>query len=534
MDGYWAAALSGWSRVRATRNARRPLFVLAAVAGLLLVSGAAAAEGDRYTAALTPSQVKPSTPASYTLTLKNTSTTSTRAQRARIVIPPGFNVEGTIQATTQATGDCDGSPWIVEGAVTTEINLRRPGNNDTGLCPGATLSVSFTAGSAADEGIYTWVTHLFLSDTEEFNLDGSQPAVVVDGTPPIVTIGQTPSNPSNSRSATFSFTVSEVLGALCKLDSAPFAPCPSPVQYDDLSDGPHTFTVAASDAAGNTGQVSYAWTVETRAPTAAVSSGPARLTNSRSATFVFSADEPSSFHCQLDGGSFLPCTSPASYQGLADGPHAFAVRPTDAVGNNGPTASYGWRIDATSPETTLGARPRSRTTALSARFTFSASEQAAFQCKLDAGAFAACTSPKTYARLRRSAHTFQVRAVDAVGNVDPTPAVLRWRIRAVARTALLAPRAGARVTGAPLLVWRPVPRASYYNVQLFRGRTKVLSAWPTRPRFQLRPRWTYLGRQQRLAPGTYRWYVWPRLGRGARGRYGSLLGQSTFRVAARR
>jgi hypothetical protein len=269
-----------------------------------------------------------------------------------------------------------------------------------------------------------------------------------------------------------------------------------------------------------------------------VSSGPPALTNSRSATFDFSADEPSRFECRLDGGSFLPCSSPASYQGLGDGGHTFSVRPIDAVGNVGAATSRSWRIDATAPETTLGARPRSRTTAVSASFTFSATEQATFRCKLDASAFAACTSPKSYARIRRTAHTFQVRAVDAAGNVDPTPAVFRWTIAAVTRrratSALLAPRAGARVTSAPLLVWRPVRRASYYNVQLFRGRTKVLSAWPTRARFRLRPRWTYLGRQQRLAPGTYRWLVWPRLGRGAKGRYGSLLGQSTFTVATRR
>jgi hypothetical protein len=228
-----------------------------------------------------------------------------------------------------------------------------------------------------------------------------------------------------------------------------------------------------------------------------------------------------------------------SYQGLGDGAHTFTVRPIDAVGNVGAASSRSWRIDATTPETTLGARPRSRTTALSASFTFSASEQAEFQCKLDASAFAACTSPKTYARIRRSVHTFQVRAVDVAGNVDPTPAVLRWTITAVTRrtkgsSELLAPRDGARVTGAPLLVWRPVARASYYNVQLFRGKTKILSAWPTRARFRLHARWAYLGRAQRLAPGTYRWFIWPRLGRGAKGRYGALLGQSTFTVTAAR
>jgi hypothetical protein len=525
--------------VAAARGAR--LFVVAALGCLLIASGAGAAPGDTYTAASTPSHVKPSASATYTITLTNTSG-STRAQRARIAAPPGFSIAGApVQATTEAVGGCDGSPWIVEAASPTEIIVRRPGNNNTGLCPGAKLTVSFTATSAAAEDTYTWATQLFAGEADEFDPppSGSRPTVVVDGTPPTVAIGQTPSNPSNSRSATFSFTVSEGLGALCRLDSGPFAPCGSPIRYDNLSDGPHTFTVAASDAAGNTGQDAHTWTVETGSPAAAVSSGPAPLTNSRSATFVFAANEPSSFECQLDGGSFLPCTSPASFQGLADGAHTFVVRPTDAVSNTGAPASYAWRIDATAPETTIGARPRSRTTVLSASFTFSASEQSAFQCRLDAGAFTACTSAKSYTRLRRTAHTFQVRAIDAAGNADPTPAVFRWTIAAAPRrvrtaSALLSPRGGARVTSPPLLTWRRVPRASYYNVQLYRGSVKVLSAWPTRTRLQLRARWTYLGRQRQLAPGTYRWFVWPRLGRGASGRYGRLLGQSTFTVTGAR
>ena len=523
----------------AARGAR--LSIVAALGCLLIASGAGAAPGDTYTAASTPSHVKPSASATYTITLTNTSG-STRAQRARIAAPPGFSIAGVpVQATTEAVGGCDGSFWIVEAAAPTEIIVRRPGNNNTGLCPGAKLTVSFTATSAAAEDNYTWATQLFAGEADEFDPppSGSRATVVVDGTPPTVAIVQAPSNPSNSRSATFAFTVSEGLGALCKLDSGPFAPCQSPVGYENLSDGQHTFAVAVSDAAGNTGGASYAWTVETSAPTVAVASGPARLTNSRSATFVFAANEPSSFQCQLDAGSFLPCTSPAALQGLSDGAHTFVVRPTDAVGNTGASTSYGWRIDATAPQTTLGARPRSRTTTLATTFTFSASEQATFHCKLDAAVFAACASPRTYRRLRRTSHTFQVRAVDAAGNVDPTPAVFRWTIAAAPRrvrtaSALLSPRGGARVTSPPLLTWRRVPRASYYNVQLYRGSVKVLSAWPTRTRLQLRARWKYLGRQRQLAPGTYRWFVWPRFGRGTSGRYGRLLGQSTFTVTGAR
>ena len=173
--------------------------------------------------------------------------------------------------------------------------------------------------------------------------------------------------------------------------------------------------------------------------------------------------------------------------GLDDGAHTFVVRPTDAVGNIGTAASRTWRIDATSSQTTLRSAPRRRTTSLSARFTFSANEATEFECKLDSAAFARCTSPKRYAGLRRRAHRFQVRAIDQARNVDSTPAVRRWTIASLrtarAASALLAPAAGARVSSPPLLAWRPVARAVYYNVQLYRGAVKVLSTWPTSSAF---------------------------------------------------
>jgi hypothetical protein len=101
-------------------------------------------------------------------------------------------------------------------------------------------------------------------------------------------------------------------------------------------------------------------------------------------------------------------------------------------------------------------------------------------------------------------------------------------IKIVATGALLSPTPGARVSlsAPPRLIWTPVKGARYYNVQLMRGR-RVLSAWPARPGFQLRRTWTYKGRRYKLQPGTYRWYVWPRI---SSRRYGRLLGSSTFVV----
>src|SRR6185437_10019078 len=63
-------------------------------------------------------------------------------------------------------------------------------------------------------------------------------------------------------------------------------------------------------------------------------------------------------------------------------------------------------------------------------FTFTASESGStFECKLDAAAWATCTSPKAYSGLATGSHTFSVRATDAAGNTDSTPATQTWTIQ---------------------------------------------------------------------------------------------------------
>jgi hypothetical protein len=98
----------------------------------------------------------------------------------------------------------------------------------------------------------------------------------------------------------------------------------------------------------------------------------------------------------------------------------------------------------------------------------------------------------------------------------------------LARGALLFPAPSAQVTKAPLLVWAPTRGASYYNVILTRGR-RVLSAWPVHARLQLPRAWKYRGRRYKLRPGTYSWFVWPGYGSLSAGRYGKMLGGSTFK-----
>ncbi|HKB19631.1 MAG TPA: Calx-beta domain-containing protein, partial [Gaiellaceae bacterium] len=105
---------------------------------------------------------------------------------------------------------------------------------------------------------------------------------------------------------------------------------------------------------------------------------------------------------------------------------------------------------------------------------------------------------------------------------------------AVRRAALYSPPAGTRVTIPPMLKWHRVRRARFYNLQLYRKGRKILSLWPSRANLKLHRRWTFAGRALRMTPGAYTWIVWPAYGSRTKPRYGSMLGQSTFRMVAKR
>jgi hypothetical protein len=80
------------------------------------------------------------------------------------------------------------------------------------------------------------------------------------------------------------------------------------------------------------------------------------------------------------------------------------------------------------PATRITTKPASSTRHRTARFTFTSDvASATFQCKLGTRPFRACTSPNRFT-VRPGRHTFKVRA--KLGNdIDPTPAVYRWRVR---------------------------------------------------------------------------------------------------------
>jgi len=138
-------------------------------------------------------------------------------------------------------------------------------------------------------------------------------------------------------------------------------------------------------------------------------------------------------------------------------------------------------------------------------------------------------------------YVYTINAFDEAGNKASES------VSIVPGAKLYSPARGSVATSPPLLAWRPVTGASYYNLQVYYGVAKalrrvaslsvsgrkVMSAWPLQPRYRMRKTWTYKGKVRKLALGRYRWYVYPGVGKRTAHKYGPLIGQSDFVIAKR-
>jgi hypothetical protein len=106
---------------------------------------------------------------------------------------------------------------------------------------------------------------------------------------------------------------------------------------------------------------------------------------------------------------------------------------TNASGGDGTDVGAFEVQDTTPPDTIIDSGPAGNTNDPTPTFAFHSTEAGStFQCRVDAAAFASCTSPKTVAHLNDGAHTFQVRARDAAMNLDPTPASRSFTVKTAA------------------------------------------------------------------------------------------------------
>ena len=259
-----------------------------------------------------------------------------------------------------------------------------------------------------------------------------------------------PDRPDERRQpARSTFTATETGSTFeCRLDGpgaavGTFAPCTSPRILGSLADGAYTFLGARDRRRRQRRRDLGVALVHGRHGRAGHDDHgrPDRHDDGTAPSFTFTATEAgSTFECKLDtpagAGTYAACTSPQAY--TTHGQRRLHVLgPRDRRRRQRRRdARRRARSRSTPPRRTRRspAARRARRNSTSPSFAFTSTETGStFECKLDGpgattGTYASCTSPRAYGPLADGAYTFSVRATDAAGNVDATPATRSFTV----------------------------------------------------------------------------------------------------------
>ena len=248
------------------------------------------------------------------------------------------------------------------------------------------------------------------------------------------------------------------------MDAGAYAYCSSPKAYSALSTGSHTFSVRATDAAGNVdaSPATRTWTIQADAPpppsddqpVAAYVYSPAAPVVGQPVRFDASGatcdDTPCTYTWADDGtdgagGKQWPLGSGEemtfTFQGT--GTKNVRVAVTDADGDRDSTmkaitVGASAPTDTTPPETTIDSGPEGDTDDSTPTFAFSSSERgSAFECRVDSGSWRDCASPWIVGALSNGSHTVSVRATDPAGNTDASPAQRSFTVKSPTPTATI-------------------------------------------------------------------------------------------------
>ena len=208
---------------------------------------------------------------------------------------------------------------------------------------------------------------------------------------------------------------------------------PGPVLCDG-SNGSSNYSGTACQFATSADLQTRARFVDDTPPAMSSLNGPNQPVNG-AATFTFSAASDATFRrfeCRIGGvHEWQTCTSGYA-PNLGTGTYTLQVRAVDWSNNQSGESTWSWTVDKIAPETSLATSGPSGTVASSsATFEFNSNEAGSFVCSLN-GVAANCGSPKQYTGLAPGDYTFTVRALDAAGNADASPAVRTWTVDTVA------------------------------------------------------------------------------------------------------
>jgi MYXO-CTERM domain-containing protein len=367
-----------------------------------------------------------------------------------------FTVDTTPPAAPVVNTPANGS--ITADNTPTYSGTAEPGSTVTVIVDGT--AVGITTADAA--GNWSLVQPTALADGQHMvsatatdaagntSPQGNTNTFTVDTTPPAAPVVTTPANgstiadntPTYSGTAEPGSTITVIVdGTAVGTTTADAAGNWSFTQIIGLTNGQHTVTATATDAAGNTSPQSNTntFTVDATIPAAPVITGPANNTVTTDNTPPISGTAPpnSTVTVIIDGTPVGNTTSDAAGNWtftptapLAEGPHDITAITTNNVGNTSPPSNtVRIIIDTGVPDTTIVSGPSGNTESTSATFTFSSNEAGVtYECSLDGASYVPCSNPAIFADLAEGEHTLLVRARDAAGNVDPSPAMATWTV----------------------------------------------------------------------------------------------------------
>ncbi|MCM2324325.1 MAG: fibronectin type III domain-containing protein, partial [Oligoflexia bacterium] len=145
----------------------------------------------------------------------------------------------------------------------------------------------------------------------------------------------------------------------------------------------------------------------------------AAITNSKSVSVEFSASEPASFECSLDGAAAAPCASPFSTLLFNEGNHEVAITAVDAAGNRSDTTRVAWIMDFTLPELSWGPMTPSAASVINSsalRAEILSLESVTLAGTLNLSDLGPISSPLQLSGLPEGAYSLAVIGTDRAGN----------------------------------------------------------------------------------------------------------------------
>ena len=335
-----------------------------------------------------------------------------------------------------------------------------------------------------------------------------------DIVPPETTID---SGPTLTRDATpdFAFSANEAGSTFeCAVDGGTFAACTSPTTLAALADGQHVFSVRATDAAGNADPTpaTKTFTVDATGPTVAVTSptvnqivaGTIDLSASAADNVGVTGVKWYVDEVQVASDyNGAPWTKTWNTTAVADGSHKVFAKARDAAGNWTTSAKFSFTVRNTvysGLETSIDSGP-ALTNDSTPDFFFSATQaNATFECKLDAGSFEPCASPRTLPVQADGQHTFSVRAI-AGGVTDPTPAMQAFTVDTTRpAVSVSSPVGGATVAGTITLGANATDASGLTGTKWFVDGAEVASDYDGAP-------WSRAWDSKTVADGTHKIYA---------------------------